>query len=186
MASLRIVAVNFCYNANAGGYFMRTWLILFIVMLGVATFAHASDSGTLNLFYGFSLTNAGLSGHRATYYGGGANLAVTVHEHTSIVGDFSIQLRHKSNLYYALAGVRQEFPYRAANVFVEGLAGISSLNPNLGDSQTSGAFGGGGGVDWVIGSAYGIRAPQVDILFGSHKGANFHDVRVQAGGYFRF
>ncbi|HSP06459.1 MAG TPA: hypothetical protein VLR94_04740 [Acidobacteriota bacterium] len=159
-----------------------------VILLATCGLAQSADySGTRSLFFGFSFANAELSGERSDYYGLGANLAVSLGQSkTAVVGDIGIQFRGGSNLWYFLGGVRQWFPENTANIFVEGLAGASYLNPKNGNSQTCAAYGGGGGIDWSLGDGFAIRAPQADILWGNRDGKSFHDFRIQAGASFRF
>lgn len=166
---------------------MKKAILLFLATVCVGSVAQAeSEIGRFNLFYGFAWSNAQLIDQRANYLGGGLNFGVTVVNNTSIVGDFSLQFHDGGKVYYGLGGVRQTFVSNPASFFVEGLVGFSTLDPHNRGSQTSAAFGGGAGIDWMVWHSIGIRAPQIDVLFGSRDGNSFHDFRVMAGGIYKF
>ena len=165
---------------------MKTAIFVLLIVLYTGVARADSDRGRFDLFYGFALSNAQLVDQRVNYLGGGVNLGVAVINNTEIVGDFSLQFHDGGKIYYGLGGVRQTFESNPASFFVEGLVGFSSLHPHQGGSQTSGAFGGGAGINWMPWHNVGIRAPQIDVLWGRRDGTTFHDFRVLAGAIYRF
>lgn len=167
---------------------MRILVSTSLLILLLCGFSQAAErAGSNAIFSGFAFANAGLIPDRSSLYGVGANYARYLGDRdTAIVGDFSIQVRSSDQLMYFLGGVRHSFSSDPADIFLEGLVGISYLNLTHGESVTCPAYGGGGGIDWNLGPRFAIRAPQVDFLWGNHEGENFYDVRIQVGATFHF
>lgn len=167
---------------------MRAFILTSLLILMVCGSSRADvRAGSHSIFSGFSYANAGLLPDREAFFGVGANFAQYLGgSNTALVGDFSIQVKSSSYLLYVLGGVRQSYSTGPAELFVEGLAGISYFNPEHGESATCPALGGGGGIDWMFGQVFAVRAPQVDFLWGNHDSENFYDVRIQLGASFYF
>jgi opacity protein-like surface antigen len=165
---------------------MRIWVLICLLLLGVASRAAADDGwGKNDLFYGFSYVNAQLASERTSMYGGGINYARYLwKDHLAAVGDFSIQFRKDLRLLYFLGGARYYFQGENVNPFVEGLIGASSLHPESG-TQTAAAYGFGVGANIRVWDTVAIR-PQFNYLQGSYKNADFHDVRFMIGFGWRF
>jgi hypothetical protein len=160
------------------------WIFAFIIILGIGAIASAQERvGDNELAYGLSFSSAGLrQDEHFTYWGAGVNYTrYFSSSNWGVMGDFSFHLRDESHLMYFLGGVRYMIPNDRVNFFVQGLGGVSYLDPKIGESQTTPVFGGGGGIDWRVWHNVAVRLPQVDLLFGSHDGENFYDVRVLLG-----